>query len=191
MLTRVLGMALSALLASPVAFASDGQNPPVVVVATADGDVTVAPWAMSASGILRMVDGTLADAPGVRGFAGLSVVHANWEFAGLILAKADILRRERAERRQLPTFSQRLDARRTRVVAKDLTDAARVARFIRDLEGSADDPVYAFVAVAPRGSSRTGVESGPSSRGSLLSDSAPNSRTEQRFYVFRVIAPEQ
>lgn len=191
MCTRAFGIAIVTALAGASLLAFDGQAPPVVVVATAGGEVTLGPWAMSVSGLLRMSDGALADAPPVQGFTGISVVHANWEFSGLVLAKAAIFRQERAERRQLPTFSRRIDARRSRIVASDLAEPARLARLIRDLDGSADDPVYAFVAVAPRGSSRTGVERGPSSQGSLLSDSAPTSRFEQRFYVFRVVAPEQ
>jgi hypothetical protein len=190
-MTRIVAAALMGMLACfGLGAAARGQEPPVVVVATAAGDVAAGPWAMPTSGLLRMAAGTLADAPPVSGFTGLSVVHANWEFAGLLLARADLLRNERAERRQLPTFSRRIDARRTRIVAEDLADAARLARIVRDLGGTAGDPVYAFVAVAPRGASRTGVEGGPSSRGSLLSDSAPTSRFEQRVYVFRVLTPE-
>lgn len=189
-MTRVPVALLTAVLACAGA-SVHGQEPPVVVVTTTAGEVAGGPWAMSVNGLLRMAAGSLDDAPSLAGFTGLSVVHANWEFTGLVLAKADVLRSERAERRQVPTFSRRIDARRSRIVAEDLADPTRLARLVRGLGASADLPAYAFVAVALRGSSRTGVESGPSSRGSLLSDSAPTSRFEQRFYVFRVVAPEQ
>jgi len=131
-MTRIVAAALMGMLACVgLGAAASGQEPPVVVVATAAGDVAAGPRAMPTSGLLRMAAGTLADAPPVSGFTGLTVVHVTWEFAGLLLARADLLRHERAERRQLPTFS-----------------------------------------------------------GSLLLDSAPTSRFEQRVYVFRVLTPE-
>lgn len=144
---------MAALLAPPAYVPGQPGNVKGVFVGIRNGaPVELIAWAESRfQGQLRMASGSLEDVPLVSSITRLLCSVPNWKPAGVIVASEEIFRSERAERRHLPISGRMLNVYTVELRVADLERPATVARLLRDVKASADDPGYVFVILQSGG----------------------------------------
>lgn len=173
------------VVAVAVLFSGSGARAqsPVVTVATAEGSVDLEHWAIVASAVMRMGNGSLDDVPSIAGFQGMQVNLPNWEFTRVLVAREDLFETDRAERRTVPVVARRVNTRKVVAQVSDLERPERLAQRLKNIGASADHPAYAFIGVRLRAQDPTGAEVG-SVRTVPLSSEA-----DVRYYVFKIVPP--
>lgn len=102
---------------------------------------------LTGSGMLRMVHGTLEDAPVVHEVRRVLCSLPNWRPVAAVVATTALFRDERAERRQVPIAAHQRNIYAVEVRIADFETRARIDALLRSVGASADTPGYAFVVI--------------------------------------------
>ena len=99
------------------------------------------------TGILRMQQGTLEDAPLVHEISGAMVSVPNWRPIGAIVGTTELFRDERAERRRLAFASRPRNVYAVALRIVDLERRETIEQLLTAVQASQDRPGYAFIII--------------------------------------------
>jgi hypothetical protein len=126
-----------------------------IFVGTTDGPVELIAWAeVALRGQLRMASGTLEDVPTVSAPQRILCNLPNWKPGGILIASEALFRDERAERRELPFALRPINNSALELRVADVEREDRLARLVRAVRASDEDPAYVFVMVTGGGAAR-------------------------------------
>ena len=126
-----------------------------VFVATPHGPIELTAWAeVMRSGQLGMAKASLQNVPTVTDFLAILCNVPNWRPGGVMIASEAIFRDERAERRQVAYALRLKNITAFEVRVEDVERKDRLARLIRDVRASDEDPAYVFIVMAANGLNR-------------------------------------
>ena len=100
------------------------------------------------TGILRMQDGTLDDAPLLHELGRVLVSIPNWQPVSAFVATSALFSDDRAERRNLSMASRRLNVYATELRIVDLERRDKIEALLKSVRASYDTPGFAFITIA-------------------------------------------
>lgn len=149
----LLLIALASPAASPVATQTGYVHG--VFVGTPAGPIELIAWAeLTSSGQLRMASATLEDVPTIADAQRVLCNLPNWKPGLIFVATEAFFKDERAERRQLPFSTRRLDVSAVELRIAELERADRRAKLLRDIGATENSPGYLFVGIFSEGLQR-------------------------------------
>lgn len=102
---------------------------------------------------LRMIEGSLEDAPTVQPRATLRILCSIplWQPAGLTIASEEIFRKDNSEMRSIPFATRALNVSTRELRSSDLERPERVARLLKNVKASESNPGLLFIVLSSGG----------------------------------------
>jgi hypothetical protein len=153
--TLALSLAAAWTLAAGAPAAAQTGYVHGMFVGTPDGPIELTAYAeATTTGQLRMAKGTIGNVPTLSNPQRILCNLPNWHPGGVVIATHEIFRDERAERRELPFATRRLNMSALEVRVEDIERKDLRAGLVKSVGGSDKTPVYVFVIMATNGLSR-------------------------------------
>jgi hypothetical protein len=119
-----------------------GGGSPIELIAYAE---------MLSTGILRMQQGTLDDAPFINELVSVLASMPTWRPHSVTISSEQLFRDERAERRSLAISGGRLNVYAIGLRVADLERREKIESLLKSVKASATNPGYAFVSMQSDG----------------------------------------
>jgi hypothetical protein len=153
--TLALSLAVGWVVDSGALAAGQGGYVHGVFVGTPAGPIELTAYAeATTTGQLRMAKGDIGNVPTLPDPQRILCNLPNWQPGGIVIASHEIFNDERAERREVPFATRRLNMSALEVRVEDIERKDRLAELVRSVKGSKTSPVYVFVIMATNGLSR-------------------------------------
>jgi len=156
MLRRLaMSLAVAWMLAPGAPAAGQGGYLHGVFVGTPDGPIELTAYAeAAATGQLRMAKGSIGNVPTLSDAQRILCNLPNWHPGGIVIATQEIFSDERAERREVPFATRRLNVSALEVRVEDIERKDRLTDLVRSVGASDTSPAYVFIVMATNGLSR-------------------------------------
>jgi hypothetical protein len=126
-----------------------------VFVGTPHGPIELTAYAeVISNGQLRMAKGSLENVPTLTDIQRILCNVPNWHAGGIFVATQEIFRDERAERREVPFATRKLNISAVELRVEDLERKERLTDLVRGVRASDTAPAYVFIVLATNGLSR-------------------------------------